>query len=659
MPETIRAAILQVHARVLEAEGVKGIEKQRELFRREPHLAQAVRTILLKESKTDKGGTRHQMQGTGKDDGDKLHNDPLQPVYFEVFANDGQNRLALLPTEILRQIFDLAFIPPNTPYVFHGIPPYDYNHVAAQIARDDSFPDSVRQAAREVVAKHIWLFNIDKVIHTTSVLAPPSELGRSVRHLMLSEGALTLRNELHRNPQVDEPRTAAQIRYAQRIARNYRLTLPLEERPWSCTDATLWARTMADVLALLKTMPALHDMLCYEDGVGLLPQETHGELARSGEHALALPALRKLHLVDQSHFVHQWRDHGLPLGLLDSGCALLHAVPRLEGLYLTGYERVLSLSSASSVTTNSVRDAGSIATHSAFPRLLCLKTLHIKYCPMSPEDLRAVLRMAGPHLASATIHIPRVLGSFRPDDSPDCLQALACGSHFAFTWQDVLGALAPWKDTTLKQLNTSLRVLGTPRDGTTPRLVLSGVHPQAIQRPTVHILNENQSPRQQPAMALLRRFSALRYLELSPDLLDWSIDQDTDILAEFNDQITDPDSYAERCDAYDHTRPMLAKRLVALALPRQLVSLTITQPVGYQTHATDHCHPTLKAIALGQAVVEAVRLGKFPNLQVLVVEPARHWDMLHDVKVVHIVDGEEVPTGQQQRLEMRWDPAYW
>ncbi|CAK7218312.1 hypothetical protein SBRCBS47491_003467 [Sporothrix bragantina] len=85
MPANIRDASLRVHARVLEAEGVKGMEKQRKLLQGEPHLARAVQTILLKESQQDKGGTRRQIQGLGKDANDTLHSDPVQAVYFEVY----------------------------------------------------------------------------------------------------------------------------------------------------------------------------------------------------------------------------------------------------------------------------------------------------------------------------------------------------------------------------------------------------------------------------------------------------------------------------------------------------------------------------------------------------------------------------------------------
>ncbi|CAK7241292.1 MAG: hypothetical protein STHCBS139747_002752 [Sporothrix thermara] len=583
-------------------------------------------------------------------------------------ANNGQCRLARLPVEVLRVIFDEAFIPADIPNVFRGPRPEEYNNIPSLIARDDGFPQVVRQVAREVVAKNIWLFSIEKVIHTTDVLASRPDLGRAVRQLLLSEYALVQRHDPQRNEGVEWPRwrlaqqRLAQQRYAQRIARDYRQAVPQwEDRPPACAEPALWAQAMADAMALIKTTPALRELFCFENGMGLLQPETPGELARTGQQPLDLHTVRSLVLTEGNDNVLAVRDLGLPMGLLDSGCALLHAATRIEMLHLTGYERITHLTSSSSLTNNSVRNAnagGAVATYTPLPQLPALRTLRISYCPLTPEDMRAVIAMAGPRLETVEIDVPRVYSDFRREDSIDCQVALASGAHFAFSWQDLLAALAPWKDTTLTTLDTCLRVLVGPDDGPTPRLVLSGVHVAAIQRPTYRIHNEYISSRQQPAMAMLRTFSAVRHLTVSPDLFDWSVDQAADVLSQFNNIVmSHPNSIAHRRMAYDTVRPTLARHIVRVAIPPQIETLTIVMPAGFQTDAMRGQGATVKQHALAQAMLEEVGYSRFPQLHTITVEPSRDWDTEHDVELMlRNENGEWDYTGEWQTLRLQWGP---
>ncbi|CAK7205258.1 hypothetical protein SEUCBS139899_008025 [Sporothrix eucalyptigena] len=577
--------------------------------------------------------------------------------------SNSQVGLGGLPVELLRKIFDGAFIPESAGLTAYSDHPDSYTRTPINISVDAHFPEKLRQVAREMQHKHTWLTHRDAVMLTTDTMRRDLNLAGSVRTLFLGDRAMWDRGEYFCYPRCDEEPTADETDRAERLADGLRQALPQEERPTTVPSARAWGQCMVRAIDLLKTMPGLHEMLSFQYGLSLLPVETNDDL--KGGRPLMLYALKSIIFYENSADLYYVKDNGGPMGILDMNCALLHAAPLLEKLQLGGYERLL--------------------THDNMapkPFFSNLTTIELCYCPFNPTDLRALLATAGPNLSRVVADIPRLLSA--EDDDPIFAPALAAGSWFAFTWEDLLEALAPWKDSTLTTLVTCLRVL----EGDTLRLALSGaaINSSILGGGTAGLLvgpnagrhrsSDFKNPRQRPAMGLLHEFSALQHLTVSVDLFDWSLEQVPEAQAAYNLVAAAANGIGPTIiDALSAASAAIVDHIVSTALPPNLVSFALTLPNGYQSPHAVAGPSTQKLIQISNAIVKAVRRGQFPHLTFMTISArgefeteTQHEDDSSDESSVSADDevleitvtqlDEEtntwIPTGQIRTLTIRW-----
>lgn len=418
------------------------------------------------------------------------------------------SRLDTLPPELLRRVFNYAFVNNIEDLEFEafGKHPVDYGEEDLEaLTKDEESSQVVRRLALEQK-------------HRIVSVCLPTETPSAVARLAL------MATELLGNPGLGEGVRLLHIRLQQFTDYYYEdgdssddsesMDLgdgDVDPSVSASASASASASTsvLAGVLDLLRVMPGLTRLVSTMPGLGRVEEEkkeTQIDDDNSESEASLLPLiLPRLHCLE----LYETVCYGSAvdnIGYLDLNCTLLRAAPQLETLELYRFNRIGFgvAPQASSLPSPSPSPSFSQSPLSSTPKLHCLKHLVLKTCNIPAASLHDLLGLIGPFLSSVTVDLTR--RTCRPSSDAD-----AKNNHM-FTTYDLLLALAPWCKTTLTKL-------------TMGRVDMSDSFPvEDVFLENSRNNNENggSTDRNPPtAMTLLSRFTELAELTVSIDLLDW------------------------------------------------------------------------------------------------------------------------------------------
>lgn len=473
-------------------------------------------------------------------------NTTMAPIAFST------SRLDMLPAEILRQIFNCAFVGrlDDAGFDVYDSNPLDYDSrkVLERLADDPR---------NSLLVRHLAL---EQRYHILSPMIPCH-----YRHAIIN--LMSMARELKTNPDVGRSVRLLHLRRAAQCDEDYKIDehrgLNGSGTPDGLGNRQDGARVMAGVLDLLTTMPLVTRLVSAVPGLGEVPA--------LAEFPLVLPRLRRLELHELAYF-----DGGSRI--LDTNGALLQAAPNLVALQLFFFTRVVSssLSSSSSSAMSS--------SPSPSPRLPDLQWINLDMCYMPAASMLQVVALAGPRLQSVTADLMR--RTCRPSDETG-----ANVSHM-FTTHDLLTALAPWQATSLTKLSLGRAYFVSHET--------SDIDHEDEDK---HIAHRDGLS----VMTLLPQFTALCDLTISIDLLDWRTADESDR------HLTTTYAVADALVA--QLPPNLTTLIIAPGLWEDDEFDHYNQYELEDDDGTGMLHgwwPRRQALA--QALLAATRAGRFPRL---------------------------------------------